>query len=105
MGNTTELKEYQLKAKYNGIPLEFGSQTFVTNANITKEFAEKLLKTHPRGSDLFDVYKELEEIDPLKGLKRAELDEIAIEKGLNPQDYSNAKLLKSAIKENTENSD
>ena len=102
MGNTTEPKEYQLKIKYNGIPLAFGSQIFVTNANITKEYAEILLKTHPRGADLFDVFTEIEEADPLKGLKRAELEEIATEKGLNPENYSNITLLKAAITEKTD---
>ena len=55
MGNTIEPKEYQLKPKYDGIPLSFGSPITVTNANITKKYAEKLLKNHPRGKDLFDV--------------------------------------------------
>ena len=59
MGNTTESKEYQLKPKYNGIPLRFGSPILVTNANITKKYAEILIKNHPRGRDLFHVLPEV----------------------------------------------
>ena len=55
MGNTTEPKEYQLKPKYNGIPLKFGSSVMVTNTNITKEYAKFLIKNHPRGEGLFNV--------------------------------------------------
>lgn len=35
---------YVLHAKYEGMPLEFGSQVFVNNNNITEEYAKKLLK-------------------------------------------------------------
>lgn len=40
MGNTCK---YRLHAKYENIPLEFGSQILVNNSNITDEYAEKLL--------------------------------------------------------------
>ena len=99
MGNTTESKAYQLKEKYNGIPLKFGSPVLVNNGNITKEYAEELIKNHPRGIDLFDVLPDREPQDDFKGLKRADLDEIAIGLGLNPEVYSNATLIKEAITE------
>ena len=64
MGNDKEEKKYVLKAKYNGIPLKFGSPVLVTNSNITKQYAETLAKNHPRGKDLFDVYPEEVEKKP-----------------------------------------
>lgn len=45
---------YRLKAKYNGIPLSFGSQIQVFNSNLDDDLAQKLLKTHPAGAELFD---------------------------------------------------
>ena len=102
MGNSTEKKPYVLKKMYNGIPLEFGSSILVTNTNITKEYAEKLIKNHPRGVDLFDVIAkgagDSNTEDPLKRLKRDELDKIATDLGLVPEEYSNMDLIKEAIK-------
>lgn len=45
---------YRLKAKYNGIPLNFGSQIQVFNSNLSDELAEELLEKHPAGAELFD---------------------------------------------------
>lgn len=70
MGNSTEKKEYVLKKMYNGIPLEFGSAILVTNANITKEYAEKLIKNHPRGEGLFDAIPKREETTNKKADKK-----------------------------------
>lgn len=47
---------YRLKEKYNGIQLEKCSPVFVTNANLTTELAEQLLKN--RGAFLFDKMPE-----------------------------------------------
>lgn len=46
---------YRLKQKYNNIPLEFGSNIFVNNNNITDEYAEKLLERYD-AEKIFDVY-------------------------------------------------
>jgi hypothetical protein len=35
---------YKLKEKYNGLPLEFGSNILVNNNNLTDEYAKKLLE-------------------------------------------------------------
>jgi hypothetical protein len=47
--------QYRLKQKYNNIPLEFGSNIFVNNNNITDEYAEKLLERYSV-EKIFDVY-------------------------------------------------
>lgn len=52
MSNKKEC-QYQLKPKYNGIPLKFGSQKRVFNDSITDEDGEFLLKNHPKKEDLF----------------------------------------------------
>lgn len=44
--------KYRLHAKYENIPLEFGSPVLVNNSNITDEYAEKLL-THKNGRRYF----------------------------------------------------
>lgn len=41
MANTCN---YRLHAKYENIPLEFGSQIMVNNGNITDQYAQKLLE-------------------------------------------------------------
>jgi len=43
---------YKLKAMYEGIALEFGSQIFVTNENLTDEYAKTLL-SHDDGQRFF----------------------------------------------------
>lgn len=56
--------QYKLLKKRNGIPLEFGSAVLVTNANITDEYAEILIKRYKKVNpnfkleDLFEVYPE-----------------------------------------------
>ncbi|KOS06995.1 hypothetical protein AM493_13860 [Flavobacterium akiainvivens] len=49
MANTSH---YRLHAKYENIPLEFGSPILVNNANMTDEYAQKLL-SRPGGERLF----------------------------------------------------
>ena len=49
MENTTQ---YRLHAKYENIPLEFGSPILVNNTNITDEYAKKLL-LHKNGERYF----------------------------------------------------
>lgn len=51
MANTCN---YRLHAKYENIPLEFGSPVLVNNANITDEYAEKLLQ-HKNGERYFAI--------------------------------------------------
>ena len=46
--------KYKLKAKYDGISLEFGSQVMVYNATITDELGAKLLKK--RGEQIFELF-------------------------------------------------
>lgn len=52
--------QYRLKQKYNNLPLEFGSNVFVNNNNITDEYAKILLKRHS-AEKIFDVYPTQEE--------------------------------------------
>lgn len=49
MANTCN---YRLHAKYENIPLEFGSPILVNNGNITDAFAQKLLQ-HKNGERYF----------------------------------------------------
>lgn len=46
---------FKLHAKYEGIPLEFGSQVMVTNANLTDAYA-KILLSHEDGERFFAAY-------------------------------------------------
>lgn len=62
MGTVKEDLGYILKAKYNGIPLAFGSPVLVTNGNITEKYAKQLLKNHARGKDLFEVIPEVKKV-------------------------------------------
>lgn len=48
---------YKLKAMYEGIPLEFGSQIMVTNANLTDDYA-KVLLSHDDGKRFFSTIPE-----------------------------------------------
>ncbi len=102
-----EITGYKLKEKYNGIPLEFGSPVYVSNANLTDELAKKLLKKHPAGVELFDVIPEKAKapapektrIEVLNDLKRGELDSLAENLGLDPKEYANIALIATAIQE------
>lgn len=38
--------DYKLRKKFNGIPLSFGSSTFLSNGNLTNKLAEELVKNH-----------------------------------------------------------
>lgn len=69
MENTSK---YKLLAKREGLQLEFGGSTFVTNENITDRYAKKLVKRFKelnpnfKMEDLFEVYpKEIAET-PIK---------------------------------------
>jgi hypothetical protein len=93
---------YKLKAKYEGIPLAFGSRTQVYNSNLTDEMAEELIKNHPRGKELFEVVPEkaaAEEKTDLLKLSRKELDAMAEKLGINPKDYSNKGEVAAAIED------
>jgi len=54
MANTCN---YRLHAKYENIPLEFGSPILVNNGNITDEYAQKLL-AHNNGQRYFSQIPE-----------------------------------------------
>lgn len=49
--------KYRLHARYENIPLEFGSPILVNNTNITDEYAQILLQK-PNGRRYFDVMPE-----------------------------------------------
>ncbi|MCR5863074.1 hypothetical protein LRS05_13470 [Flavobacterium sp. J372] len=49
--------KYRLHAKYENIPLEFGSPILVNNSNITDEYAQILLQK-PNGRRYFDMIPE-----------------------------------------------
>lgn len=61
--NTMEAKKsnYKLKAKYNGIPLGHGKRGRLTNENMNDKDALYLIKNHPKGKDLFEVFPKEEE--------------------------------------------
>ncbi len=52
--------QYRLHAKYENIPLDFGSPILVNNANITPEYAQKLLQKN--GSRYFAYIPTQEEL-------------------------------------------
>lgn len=70
---------YKLKAMYEGIPLEFGSQVMVTNANLTDEYA-KILLGHEEGQRFFAHIPEAVE---LTGREKLQADYDTAEKALN----------------------
>ena len=60
MAQKTENPEnsgYRLKAKYENIPLEFGSPVLINNTNLTDAYAEKLL-SRKDGERYFDRFPE-----------------------------------------------
>ncbi|MAX50547.1 MAG: hypothetical protein CMH22_01030 [Methylophaga sp.] len=95
---------YKLKAKYDGIPLEFGSQTFVRNSTITKQQGDFLLKNHARGEELFEVIPEPtadadggDALKELTKLERKELNAQADALGLDGASYANKGEVAQAI--------
>jgi len=52
--------QYKLKPKYQNIPLEFGSNVFINNKNITDEYAVKLLERYKDADKIFEVYPQTE---------------------------------------------
>jgi len=57
----TKKSEYKLKAKYDGILLGFGKKGRLTNDNMNDKDALYLIKNHPKGKDLFEVFPKEEE--------------------------------------------
>lgn len=113
MSQPKTLSAYKLKEKYNGIPLEFGSQIQVSNSNMTDAYAEQLLKSHPKGADLFETLPEVSEESSNKAsneaadllsLTRKQLNAKAADLGLDPKSYSNKQEVANAITE-LQNSD
>lgn len=102
---------YALKAKYEGIPTSFGSRKLAYNHNLTDEMAKELVENHPAGEKLFDVIPEKtegEESDEefesshrvkelLDSKNRDELNEIAKELELDPEEYRTKELVATAI--------
>jgi len=80
MSNTTG---YILKAKYENLPLEFGSPILVNNGNITEEYARKLLE-HPDGERYFESMPEQIEDAEADKLKAAVIKARAKVDGLTP---------------------
>lgn len=99
---------YKLKPKFEGIALEFGSQIHVTNANLSDEYAEKLIKNHKIGEQLFEEFPSEDAVtksDTLKTLKklgREELDARASALGLDPKSYPNKTSIAEAISQTEE---
>lgn len=58
----TPTTKYRLHAKYENIPLEFGSPILVNNGNLTEEYAQKLLE-QPDGQRFFAVLPQKKEMD------------------------------------------
>lgn len=58
----TPTTKYRLHAKYENIPLEFGSPVLVNNGNLTEEYAQKLLE-QPDGQRFFAVLPQKKEMD------------------------------------------
>lgn len=67
--------KYQLKPKYEGIALEFGSQTMVNNSNITDDLAKKLIKRLEKENKDFKV-SDLFEVFPVEEIKVKEAVEV-----------------------------
>ena len=74
---------YRLKQKYQNIPLEFGSNIFVNNNNITDEYAEKLLERY-NAEKIFDVYPTIEKIEVVEETTEQETTEATTENVENP---------------------
>jgi len=53
---------YKLKPKYNNIPLGFGKRGRLSNENMNDKDAEMLMRTHPKGKELFEIYPKEEPI-------------------------------------------
>jgi hypothetical protein len=75
MANTCN---YRLHAKYENIPLEFGSPILVNNSNITDEYAHKLL-AHNNGQRYFSQMpkKAKAEISKQKRIKQKQTPPVA----------------------------
>lgn len=106
--NETKSKNsgYILKPKYEGIPMKFGSRKLVYSHNITDEIAEEMIKSHPKGKELFQNIPETSkgkgsEDNPLKTLlkeSREELNAKAAELGIeNPEEFQNKQAVAEAI--------
>lgn len=67
--------KYRLHARYENIPLEFGSPILVNNANITDEYAQILLQK-PNGKRYFDVLPVLK--TPIDGVKLRKMKRVRI---------------------------
>ena len=85
---------YKLKAMYENIPLEFGSQILVNNTNLTDEFAQILL-SHDDGERFFVT--PLPERAELTGREKLQAEYNAAEKVLNelPEKVHHAKKKKA----------
>lgn len=88
---------WKLLEKYNGIPLEFGSQIFVTHDNV-HEYGAQLLKNHPKGKDLFESIPEgdkdskddVSELEKLESAVEAAKEKISNQKPNTQQRWKDA---------------
>ena len=106
--NSDTMANYKVQPRYEGLTKRIdGKIEVLSNVGLTDELAEKFVKNHPRGLDLFqkfpesakDLLNQSEGVKVNTKLSREELDEIATSKGLNPEDYKNKKQLVEAINE------
>lgn len=51
-------RRFIVKKKYNGLPLEFGSNIILSNANMTKDLAITFITKHSKGKNLFEKLPE-----------------------------------------------
>lgn len=78
MANTSK---YRLHAKYENIPLAFGSPILVNNGNLTDAYAQKLLQ-HKNGERYFAQMPEPEtQVPKPKKIKRKRITPQAINQG------------------------
>ncbi|KGO88096.1 hypothetical protein Q765_03310 [Flavobacterium rivuli WB 3.3-2 = DSM 21788] len=90
MKTTNNTSGYKLLAKYQNIPLEFGSQILVNDENITKEYADILL-SQPGGHRFFLEQPDLNSKATLEANLKAAEDKLA-----NLSDKARAKTREAA---------
>lgn len=99
---------YVLKKKYQNIPLGFGSPIYVNNDNMTDEYAQRLLKNHPRGKDLFHHIPDRndENLSPVEQLvkdhSKDQLVEMASEIGIEKADGNKTEIATQIIAKQNE---
>lgn len=72
---TNTMSEYRLKPMYNGLALKPGSNVIINQASMTDMLAERFIKEHPKGEDLFDYIPKKEVEDKPKRGRKKKVDE------------------------------